>query len=66
MLHFLEEALQGRPVHFIWIYLYKRFIKNLKEYIRNQARLEGSIAKGYIVDEALILFNVFSKGGNKI
>nr|GEX44597.1 hypothetical protein [Tanacetum cinerariifolium] len=32
---------------------FKKFMKKLKGYVRNKAKLEGSIAEGYVVEEAL-------------
>jgi hypothetical protein len=36
-----------------WNYFIKRYMKMLKQYVRNMARLEASMAKGYIQDECL-------------
>ncbi|KAL2471070.1 protein of unknown function DUF4218 [Abeliophyllum distichum] len=44
----------GNPwslVHIRWMYLFKRYLKKQKDYVRNRARSEGSIAEGYVVDE---------------
>ena len=50
VMHLPEEALLGEPVHFRLMYPYERYIKILKDYVRNRARPEGSIAEGYIID----------------
>nr|GEU31738.1 hypothetical protein [Tanacetum cinerariifolium] len=36
-----------------WMFPFKRFMKKLKGYVRNKAKPEGSIAKGYVIEEAL-------------
>ncbi|KAL5563440.1 hypothetical protein UlMin_033187 [Ulmus minor] len=53
VLHLPEEAILGGPVHMRWMYPFKRYLKRLKDYVRNAAKPEGSIAEGYVVDEAL-------------
>ena len=35
------------------MYLFERYLKQLKAYVINKAKLEGSISEGYIVDKAL-------------
>ena len=45
-----------------WMYLFKWFLKKLKEYIKNRARLEGSIAEGYKVDEVLTFWSMYLEG----
>jgi hypothetical protein len=41
------------------MYPIKRAMKNLKGYVHNMAKLKGSMAKGYIVDEALGFCNEY-------
>ena len=53
VLHLLEEAILGGLVHMRWMYPFKRYLKKLKDYVRNTANPKGSIAEGYVVDEAL-------------
>ncbi|KAL5560901.1 hypothetical protein UlMin_030648 [Ulmus minor] len=53
VLHLPEEAILGRHVYMQWIYPFERYLKKLKDYVRNAAKPEGSISKGYVVDEAL-------------
>ncbi|XP_071714749.1 uncharacterized protein [Rutidosis leptorrhynchoides] len=53
VMHLPEEAIQGGPVYMRWMYLFERYMKKLKNYVRNKARPEGSIAEGYVADEAL-------------
>ncbi|KAL5567246.1 hypothetical protein UlMin_030410 [Ulmus minor] len=53
VLHLLEEAILGGPVYMRWMYPFERYLKRLKDYVRNAAKPEGSISEGYVVDEAL-------------
>ncbi|GJS03510.1 hypothetical protein Tco_0320018 [Tanacetum coccineum] len=47
------EAIFGGPIHPWWMYPFKRYMKKLKNYVRNKAKPEGSIAEGYVAEEAL-------------
>nr|GFA43668.1 hypothetical protein [Tanacetum cinerariifolium] len=53
VIHLPLEALEGGPIRPRWIYLFKRYMKKLKGYVRNKAKLEGSITEGYVAEEAL-------------
>ncbi|GKE41815.1 hypothetical protein Tco_1469099, partial [Tanacetum coccineum] len=53
VIHLPLEALKGGPIHPRWMYLFERFMKKLKNYVRNKAKPEGSIAEGYVAEEAL-------------
>ncbi|KAL5555316.1 hypothetical protein UlMin_037552 [Ulmus minor] len=53
VLHLPKEAILGGPVYMRWMYPFERYLKRLKDYVRNAAKLEGSISEGYVVDEAL-------------
>ena len=57
-----EKAILGGPVYMKWMYPIERFLKKLKEYIKNRARLEGSITEGYVVDEALTFCSMCLEG----
>jgi len=47
----------GGPVQFRWMYPIERYLCKLKSYVRNRAHPEGSIAEGYIDEEALTYFS---------
>nr|GEU90954.1 hypothetical protein [Tanacetum cinerariifolium] len=47
------EALDGRPIRLLWMYPFERFMKKLKNYVRNKAKPKVSIAEGYVAEEAL-------------
>ncbi|KAL5581538.1 hypothetical protein UlMin_013980 [Ulmus minor] len=53
VLHLPEETILGGPVYMRWMYPFERYLKRLKDYVRNAANPEGSISEGYVVDEAL-------------
>ncbi|GKA07396.1 reverse transcriptase domain-containing protein [Tanacetum coccineum] len=47
------EALEGEPIRPRWMYPFERFMKKLKNYVRNKAKPKGSIAEGYVTKEEL-------------
>nr|GFA73906.1 hypothetical protein [Tanacetum cinerariifolium] len=49
----IHLALEGGPIHPRWMYPFERYMKKLKGYVRNKAKPEGSIAEGYVAEEAL-------------
>ncbi|GJY16982.1 hypothetical protein Tco_0387404 [Tanacetum coccineum] len=53
VIHLPLEALEGGPIRPRWMFLFERFMKKLKGYVRNKVKPEGSIAEGYVVEEAL-------------
>ncbi|GJR31838.1 protein kinase, ATP binding site-containing protein [Tanacetum coccineum] len=50
VIHLPIEALEGRPIRPWWMYPFKRYMKKLKGYVQNKAKLEGSIVEGYVVE----------------
>ncbi|XP_052625778.1 uncharacterized protein LOC111885117 [Lactuca sativa] len=62
VLHLPEEDILGGPVHMRWMYPFERYMKKLKAYVRNKARPEGSIAEGYVADEALTFCSMYLDG----
>ena len=53
LLHLVHELFLCGPMHTRWMYPYEQYFKGLKGFVRNFANLEGSIAEGYQVEEAL-------------
>nr|GEX21564.1 hypothetical protein [Tanacetum cinerariifolium] len=53
MLKAQSKAIFGGPIHPRWMYPFERYMKKLKNYVRNNAKPEGSIAEGYVAEEAL-------------
>ncbi|GJU81482.1 reverse transcriptase domain-containing protein [Tanacetum coccineum] len=41
------------PIRPQWMYPFERYTKKLKNYVRNKAKPKGSIAEGYVAEEAL-------------
>nr|GEW42049.1 hypothetical protein [Tanacetum cinerariifolium] len=48
-----RKALEGRSIRLWWMFSFERYMKKLKGYVRNKAKPEGSIVKGYVAEEAL-------------
>ena len=61
-LHLPKEAILGGPVHFRWMYPIERSMAVYKQYVRNRARPEGSIAEAYVVNEALTFCSMYLRG----
>lgn len=53
MPHLVEELFLCGPVHCRWMYPMERYMKSLKDYVRTNARPEGSMAEGYRMEETL-------------
>nr|GFA60981.1 hypothetical protein [Tanacetum cinerariifolium] len=47
------KALEGGPIRPWWMFPFEIYMKELKGYVRNKAKQEGSILKGYVAEEAL-------------
>ncbi|KAL2455107.1 Uncharacterized protein Adt_45554 [Abeliophyllum distichum] len=58
-IHLPYEAILAGPVHTRWMYPIERNLGTLKQYVRNKARPEGSIAEAYVVNEALIFCSMY-------
>ena len=62
-IHLVEELFIYGPVHVKSMYPYERYFKTLKRYVRNLAKPEGCMAKGYEVVEACgFVFEYFGEG----
>ncbi|WVZ50949.1 hypothetical protein U9M48_002152 [Paspalum notatum var. saurae] len=61
IVHLLDEAKLGGPVHYRWMYPFERYFVRLKGYVRNRAQPEGCMAEGYIADECLTFCSEFLK-----
>lgn len=53
LIHLVEELAYFGPVTNRWCYPIERYLCVLKKYVRNRAKPEGSMAAGYVVDEAV-------------
>ncbi|XP_073295278.1 uncharacterized protein [Primulina huaijiensis] len=50
-IHLAYEARLAGPVQYRWMYPFERFLRRLKNNIRNKAKVEGSICNAYLVEE---------------
>ena len=55
LVHVVEEVLVAGTAHSRWMVFLKRFMKTLKGFVCQGARLEGSMAEGWLVQESLVL-----------
>ncbi|XP_026452340.1 uncharacterized protein LOC113352780 [Papaver somniferum] len=62
IVHLPHEAILGGPVQYRWMYPIERYLRTLKQYVRNKARLEGSIAEAYINNECLTFCSMYLHG----
>ncbi|XP_061360965.1 uncharacterized protein LOC133304904 [Gastrolobium bilobum] len=53
VVHLVDEAKHGGPAHYRGMYPIERYLGQLKSYVKNKARPEGSIAEGYLMKEIL-------------
>ena len=53
VIHVVDELAIYGPVGCRWMYLVERYLGVLKKHVRKRSLPEGSMAEGYIVDEAL-------------
>ncbi len=51
--HLVEDLFICGPIHTRWLYPIERYLKMLKGFVWHKARLEGSMAMGYALEEAL-------------
>jgi hypothetical protein len=51
--HIVEELDMCGPVTTRWMYPVERYMKTLKNYVRNMARPKASMAEGYVKDECI-------------
>ncbi|KAF5465155.1 hypothetical protein F2P56_015186 [Juglans regia] len=58
-LHLPREALLAGPVQYRWMYPFERFLGRFKQYVKNKARPEGSIAEAYIHVECLTFCSMY-------
>ncbi|KAL6523053.1 hypothetical protein OROMI_031401 [Orobanche minor] len=50
--HLPYEARIAGPVQYRWMYPFERYLRKLKLNVKNKARVEGSIANAFLMDEA--------------
>ncbi|XP_042499868.1 uncharacterized protein LOC122078065 [Macadamia integrifolia] len=57
IVHLAHEASLAGPVQYRWMYPIERFLKRLKDYVRNPSRPVASIAEGYLANECLTYYS---------
>ncbi|KAL4010561.1 hypothetical protein IC575_030062 [Cucumis melo] len=60
--HIVREVKLCRLVYLRWVYPFGRYMKVLKNYVRNRHRSEGCIAESYIVEEDIEFCSDFLSG----
>ncbi|KAK9133608.1 hypothetical protein Scep_013136 [Stephania cephalantha] len=58
-IHFAYEAIVAGPVQLWWMYLFERYLKHLKNNVKNKARVEGSICNAHLVEEVPAFFSYY-------
>ncbi|KAL0448087.1 UNVERIFIED_CONTAM: hypothetical protein Slati_1936600 [Sesamum latifolium] len=51
IIHLPYETCVGGPVQYRWMYLFERFLRELKKKVKNKAHVEASIVEAYIMEE---------------
>ncbi|KAL0553560.1 hypothetical protein IC582_007458 [Cucumis melo] len=51
--HIVREVKLCDPIFLRWMYSFERFMKNIKNSMRNRYRPEGCIAESYLIEEAI-------------
>nr|XP_043625559.1 uncharacterized protein LOC122596982 [Erigeron canadensis] len=64
--HIVYEIKACGPVFLRYMYPFERYMGILKKYVRNRARLEGSIVEGYASEEILEFCNDYLRGSKSI
>ncbi|XP_060974099.1 uncharacterized protein LOC133039266 [Cannabis sativa] len=59
VMHLPKEAILGGPVQYRWMYPIERSMSVYKQYVRNRARPEGSIAESFVVNEAVTFCSMY-------
>ncbi|XP_074356714.1 uncharacterized protein LOC141696477 [Apium graveolens] len=52
LVHLPYEARIAGPVQYRWMYPFERFLRHLKNNVKNKAQVEGSICNAFLVEEA--------------
>jgi hypothetical protein len=59
IIHLVQELYISSPMHCKWMYPIERYIKTLKDFVRIYANLKASMAKRYMITEALNTCSIF-------
>ncbi|XP_074359754.1 uncharacterized protein LOC141699836 [Apium graveolens] len=66
LVHLCREVEYGGPVQLRSMFPIERFLGNLKSYVRNRRKPEGSIAEGYLAEECVTFCSRFLTGEGEI
>ena len=61
LVHVVDEVAIARTVHTRWMFYLEQFMKTLKAFVRQKARLEGSMAEGWLVQESCVWIFEYTK-----
>ncbi|KAA0058913.1 transposase [Cucumis melo var. makuwa] len=60
--HIVKEVKLCGPIYLRWMYPFERFMKVIKNSVRNRYRPEGCIAESYLIEEAIEFCSDFLSG----
>ncbi|TYK28559.1 uncharacterized protein E5676_scaffold629G002060 [Cucumis melo var. makuwa] len=66
VIHLGHEVRLCGPVQFRWMYPFKRYMKTLKGFVRNQSRPEGCIAERYLAEECILFYKNCVQGSTRL
>ena len=61
LVHVVDEVVVAGVVHSRWMFFLERFMKTLKGFVRQRARLEGSMPMGWLVSRITCIHNRISQ-----
>ncbi|KAA0058474.1 uncharacterized protein E5676_scaffold606G001730 [Cucumis melo var. makuwa] len=61
-IHIVREVKLCGPIYLRWMYPFERFMKVIKNFVRNRYRPEGCIAESYLIQEAIEFCSDFLYG----
>jgi hypothetical protein len=56
LVHLVDEIVIVGPVHCQWMYWLEKYMAILKGYVRNHARVEGSMGTGHLVAKSMFYY----------
>ena len=60
--HIVREVKLCGPIYLRWMYPFERFMKVIKNFVRNRYRPECCIAESYLIEEAIEFCSDFLSG----
>ena len=59
IVHLVDEIVLCGTAHVQWMFFLERFMKTLKGFMRQNARLEGGMVEGWLIEESLVHISKF-------